>query len=188
MATNNKPRIVDIIHSKNIYIGDAQAPVTLVMFGDYECEACAKANELVKKLLVAFEGKLKFNFRHFPLTRVHQRAMKAAEAAVAAAQVGKFAEMHEMLFQNRRNLGVTSLKLYSREVGIANKRFLDMLVNGVYGWEVRSDLLEGVDRGVRVVPAFFINDQRYNGPLRLAEMRKGVEQALGGENAEKKIA
>jgi len=188
MATNNKPKIVEIIHSKNIYIGDPQAPVTLVMFGDYECETCAKANEIVKKLLATFEGKLKFNFRHFPLTRVHQRAMKAAEAAVAAAQVGKFNEMHNVLFQNRRNLGVTSLKLYSIEVGIANKRFLDTLVNGTYGWEVRNDLLEGLDKGVREIPAFFINGKRYNGPARFAELKKAIEEALGKENAEKKIA
>jgi protein-disulfide isomerase len=53
-------------------------------FGEYENEDCAKANEVVKQVLQDYEGKVKFNFRHFPLTRIHQRSMKAAEAAVAA--------------------------------------------------------------------------------------------------------
>jgi protein-disulfide isomerase len=59
-------------------------------FGEYENEDCAKANEVVKQLLEEYEGKIRFNFRHFPLTLVHQRSMKASEAAVAAGQEGKF--------------------------------------------------------------------------------------------------
>ena len=88
---------------------------------------CAKANEVVKKLIKQFEGDLKFNFRHFPLTQIHQRSQKAAEAAVGAAQEGKFWEMHNMLFENRKNLGTISLKMYSREAGISNKKFLELL-------------------------------------------------------------
>jgi protein-disulfide isomerase len=158
-----KTKSGDIILSKNVWIGPSDAPVSLVEFGDYQSEDCAKAHEIVNRLLTAFEGKLKFNFRHFPLSRVHQSAMKAAEAAVAAAQEGKFWEMHDILFKNRRQLGTISLKSYARQIGITDKRFLDNLMNSTYSWQVRDDLLEGLQRGVREVPSYFINGIIYTG-------------------------
>ena len=80
-------------------------------FGDYESEECAKANEVVKKLLEEHKDIMKFNFRHFPLTKVHQRSQKAAEAAISAAQIGKFWDMHVALFANRRNRECFMVKL-----------------------------------------------------------------------------
>src|SRR4029077_6712851 len=135
-----KKETVEIIEPKDVFVGNDNALVTLMEFGEYENEDCAKANEVVKQLLEEFDGKIRFNFRHFPLTRIHQRSLKASESAVAAAQVGKFWEMHNVLFDNRRNLGTVSLKLHSREAGINNKKFLEELVNGTYGWQVQDDL------------------------------------------------
>lgn len=173
-----KAKTVEIIPTKNIWVGSKDAQVSLVEFGDYESEACAKANEVVKKLLKHFEGELKFNFRHFPLTQIHQRAQKAAEAAVGAAQEGKFWEMHNILFEHRKNLGTVSLKLYSREAGISNKKFLDTLVNSTYSWEVRNDLLEGLSKGVRDVPTFFINGQLVEGKPTFENLKNAIETEL----------
>jgi protein-disulfide isomerase len=169
---------IEIIPTKEVFVGDPKAPVTLMEYGDYESEACAKVNEVVEKLLKEFDGKLKFNFRHFPLTRIHQHAMKAAEASLGAAQEGKFWEMHGMLFAHRRRLGAISLREYAKDVGVVNKKFLDNLVNSTYGWQVRSDLLEGLDKGIRDVPAFFINDQLFTGKPTFENLRKGIEEAL----------
>ncbi|MBK7562753.1 MAG: thioredoxin domain-containing protein [Chitinophagaceae bacterium] len=149
---------VIIIEPREMFVGNIDAPVTLMEFGEYESEECAKVNEVVKQLLEEYEGKIRFQFRHFPLTLIHQRSLKASESAVAAGQEGKFWEMHNVLFSNRRNLGTTSLKLHSKEAGVHNKKFLDELVNGVYGWQVQDDLKEGINRGVKEIPAFFIND------------------------------
>src|SRR4051812_28179101 len=101
-----------IIGPKEIFVGNPAAMVTLMEFADYEAEATAKAHTVVKEILQTFDGKLRFNFRHFPLRHKHQKAQKAAEASVAAAQEGKFWEMHEILLQHRRNLGTISLKSY----------------------------------------------------------------------------
>ena len=177
MATKAKV-IVEVIPPKEIITGNPDAPVMLTEFGDYESEACAKANEIVKQLLEKFEGKLKFNFRHFPLTQVYQRSMKAAEAAVAASQEGKFWPMHNLLFAQRRNLGLTSLKVHSKEAGVTNKKFLEELMNSTYGWHVRNDLLEGLDLGVRDVPTFFINGELFVGKPTLDNLSKGIEAAL----------
>lgn len=178
MAINNRPKVIDIISPKEIWQGPAGAPVKLVEFGDYESEDCAKAHEVVKKLLNAYGDQLKFNFRHFPLTQIHQRAHKAAEAAVGAVQAGKFWEMHDTLFRNRKHLGQVSLKEYSREVGISDKHFLTRLIDSFYGWTVRADLMDGLALGVRDVPCFFINDQLYTGRPSFDGLSKAIDEAL----------
>ena len=170
--------LIVIIPTKDVFVGDPNAPVTLMEYGDYESEACAKVNEVVEKLLEQFPGKVRFNFRHFPLTKIHQHAMKAAEASLGAAQEGKFWEMHSMLFAHRRRLGAISLREYAKDVGVVNKKFLDNLVNSTYGWQVRSDLLEGLNKGVRDVPAFFINGVLFTGKPTFDNLRKGIEAAL----------
>ena len=167
-----------IIEPREVFVGKKDAPVTLIEFGEYENEECAKVNEIVKQLLEEFDGKIKFQFRHFPLTLIHQRSLKASESAIAAAQEGKFWEMHNVLFNNRRNLGTTSLKLYSKEAGVKNKKFLDDLVNGVYGWQVQDDLKEGHSRGVKELPAFFINDTPFNGKPTFANLSAAIKNAL----------
>jgi protein-disulfide isomerase len=173
-----KKEVVEIIEPKDVFVGNKDAAVTLEEFGEYESEICAKANEVVKQLLEEFEGKIRFNFRHFPMTNIHQRSLKAGEAAVATAQDGKFWEMHNILFANRRNLGTTSLKLHSREAGVNNKRFLDELVNATYGWQVQGDIREGINRGVKDVPTFFINGERYTGKHNFDEMSKALDLVI----------
>ncbi|MCX6316678.1 MAG: thioredoxin domain-containing protein [Bacteroidetes bacterium] len=169
---------VVIIEPKDIYVGDTNAPVTLTEFGEYENEECARVNEVVKQILEEFEGKVRFQFRHFPLTLIHQRSLKASESAVAAGQEGKFWEMHNVLFANRRNLGTTSLKLYSKEAGVKNKKFLDDLVNGLYGWQVQDDIKEGHNRGVKEIPAFFVNDVPVTVKPTFANLSAAIESAL----------
>lgn len=168
----------EIIEPRNIWVGSPDAPVALVQYGDYQSEACARAHKTVKKLLELYEGKIRFNYRHFPLTQVHQHAQKAAEASVGAAQEGKFWEMHDLLFNNQRRLGAASLKGYAREAGVMDKNFLPKLVDSAYGWTVRADLLEGLHIGVRDVPSFFINDQPYSGKPTLEGLCKAIDEAL----------
>ncbi len=155
-----KPKeVVEIIEPKKIIVGNKQAPITIMQFGDYESEECAKANEVVAALLETYPDKVNFNFRHFPLLKIHQKAHKAAEAAICAAQESpeRFWELHKELFKNRKNLGTISLKSYAKEVGTTNKKFLEELINGMYGWNVQDDLRDGMKMGVTTVPAFFIN-------------------------------
>lgn len=178
MSIKSKNNNNEIILSKNIWLGDADAPVTIVEFGDYQSEQCARAHGVVKQLLHSYDDKIRFNFRHFPLSQVHQYSMKAAEAAVAAAREGKFWEMHDVLFENRRQLGTISLKSYAREIGITDKRFLDNLVNSVYSWPVRDDLLEGLQKGVREVPTFFINGCKFLEEPTLKNLTRAVKEVL----------
>ena len=173
-----KQEVPEVIEPKDIFTGEENAPITITEYGDYESDECLKANEVVKELLELFPGKIKFIFRHFPLLQFHQKAHKAAEAAIAAGQEGRFWQMHQAIFQNRRNLGVTSLKLYAREAGVKNKKFLDELINGTYGWYVHGDLVEGKSLGVTTIPAFFINQVRFEKEPTLKNMKSHIESLL----------
>ncbi len=169
---------VEVIEPKDVFVGNKNAAVTLMQFGEYESDECAKANEIVKKLLEVFDGKIRFNFRHFPLTKIHQRSQKAGEAAVAAAQDGMFWEMHNALFENRRNLGTTSLKLHAKDAGVNRKQLLEELVNSTYGWHIHDDIQFGKKMGVTEIPAFFINGEKFTGKPTFENLSKEIEAAL----------
>ena len=156
-----KIELPEVIPSKKIFVGNASAPITLLEFGDYESEACAKAHEAVKAILEAFPNDVKFIFRHFPLLKIHQKAHKAAEASLAAAQEGRFWEMHNELFANRHSLGVISLKSHARDAGVKSKKILDDLINSYFGLYVQDDLKDGMKMGVTDVPGFFINGKKF---------------------------
>ena len=173
-----KKEEIPVIEPKDIIIGNADAPVTLTEFIDYESEKCAQVHEVVKEMMQTFNGKVNFNFRHFPLVKIHQRAHKAAEAAIGAAQEGKFLEMHEMLLKNRRHLGTITLKSYAKEIGCTNKSFLNDLINSKYGWFVQDDLKHGIDLGVRDVPAFFINGEKLEGNITAKSLTEFIKDAL----------
>lgn len=185
-----KAEVVEVIPSSKIFTGNPDAAVTLMEFGDYESTECAEANEVVKALLEAFPNDVKFVFRHFPLVKFHQKAHKAAEASLAAAQEGKFWEMHNELFANRYSLGVISLKSHARDAGVKSKKFLDELLNSHYGLYVQDDLHEGLDLGVTSIPAFFINGKRFAGEPTLPALKAAIEQELQKNTAKsrKKVA
>jgi len=181
MATSKQK---DILEPEEVFIGSSNAPVTITFYVDYESLACSHANEVIKKVYEDANGDIRLNIRHFPLSNKHQKAMKAAEAAVAAAQEGKLWEMHNILFARRKHLGLISLKTYAKEAGLTNKRFLDEMVNGRYAWQVRGDLMDAVQKGIRDVPAILVNNHLFQEELTEENLKKFIEDVLkvGREN------
>jgi protein-disulfide isomerase len=170
--------IIPVIPSKQIIVGDPAAKVKLVLFSDYESEGSAQATLVIKDQLEQYEGKINLVVRHFPLTKVHQKAHKAAEAAIGAGQEGKFWEMHQLLYKHRRNLGVISLKSYAREVGVKDKRFLDHLINSDWGIYVQDDLKEGIDLGIKEIPVLFINGEWFEKEITLKNVKTAIDALL----------
>ncbi len=147
------------------YEGDEDAPVTVVVFDDFQCPFCGKFfRETLPKLRSDYidTGKVKFVFKHFPLS-FHQYAEKAAEAAKCAEEQGKFWEMHDKLYENQDALDVDSLKSYAADLGLDTEQFNDCLDSGKYADDVQSDFNEGVDLGVSGTPTFFINGEKLVG-------------------------
>lgn len=143
--------------------GPANAPVTLVEYGDYECPACGQAYWIIKKLQQALAGRLRLVFRNFPLTNIHPHAERAAEAAEAAGAQRKFWEMHDALFENQNALEEEDLAEYANDVGLDVDRLLAEIDGGTYSGRVREDFQSGVRSGVNGTPTFFINGVRYDG-------------------------
>ena len=110
--------------------GPAEAAVTLVEYGDYECPYCGAAYPIVKDLQARMGDKLRFVFRNFPISTSHPHAEQAAEAAEAGAAQGRFWEMHDTLFEHQEALEDDDLLLYAVEIGIDAGRCADEQIGG----------------------------------------------------------
>ena len=143
--------------------GPADAPVTLVEYGDYECSYCGMAQPIVKRVQKALGDQLRFVFRNFPLAEAHPHARLAAQAAEAAAAQGRFWEMHDMLFEHQDALEPPDILGYAKSLGLDVERFAHELQAGLYNKKPRDDFRSGVRSGVNGTPTFFINGARYEG-------------------------
>jgi protein-disulfide isomerase len=121
--------------------GPAHAPITLVEYGDYECPHCALADPIVNQVQLSFSGRIRFAFRHFPLTEVHPHAEIAAENAEFAGAAGLFWDMHDALFQNQNRLSVTTIFLIGEELGLPETGLRNALETGQYRNKVRGDFM-----------------------------------------------
>jgi protein-disulfide isomerase len=137
--------------------GPADAPVTIVEFADFECPFCGGLFSTLKTIELAYPGKVRFVYRHFPLTKIHPYAQKAAEAAVCAGEQGRFWEMHDSLFRSQRDLGVESLKRRAKELGVDAAAFDVCLDSGRTAARIKEDVSDAAKAGVRGTPTLFIN-------------------------------
>jgi protein-disulfide isomerase len=143
--------------------GPMDAPAKLVEYGDYECPYCAAAHQVVKAVQERLHDDVCFVFRQFPLSDMHPHAEKAAEAAEAAGEQGKFWEMHDILYENQESLEEGDILEYAGGIGLDVSRFLAVLREGEPARRVREDFISGIQSGVGGTPSFFINGVLYEG-------------------------
>ncbi|HEU4628608.1 MAG TPA: thioredoxin domain-containing protein [Gemmatimonadaceae bacterium] len=144
--------------------GPADAPVTLVEYGDFECPYCGMAYPIVKAIQRQLGPRLRFVFRNFPLKESHPHALHAAQAAEAAAAQGAFWGMHDALYEHQHALADADLLRYADALGLDVDRVAHELQEGTYARAVRDDFRSGVRSGVNGTPTFFVNGERYDGP------------------------
>jgi protein-disulfide isomerase len=159
-------------------LGPANAPVTLVEYGDYECPHCGAAHPIVKLVLEQFGDSMRFVFRHFPLSQIHPNARPAAESAEFAGAHGRFWETHDGIYENQDRLGLPLLFALASALGLSEAELREALVNGTYTDKVKSDFLGGVRSGVNGTPSFFINGQRHDGSYAFGDLVSAVEANL----------
>src|SRR5215217_7557959 len=152
--------------------GEANAPVTIVEFTDFQCPACAAMHPVLEEVLKSYGNKVRFVVRDFPLSQ-HEFARTAAEAANAANAQGKFFEYITVLFKNQKALDTPSLKKYATELGLDRARFDAALDRGVYATEVEKDVADGEIYGVGSTPTIFVNGVQ----LRVLSA-EGLKQAI----------
>jgi len=144
--------------------GPENAALTILEYGDYQCPYCAEAHETIRYLQENLADQLRFIYRHFPLTEIHDFAQRAAEAAEAAGAQGEFWAMHDMLFENQDALDNDALAEYAEVVGLDVARFKNDLKSGTYLPVVQEQMEAGKRDGVDGTPTFFVNGARYGGP------------------------
>ena len=164
--------------SSEPYFGTPEARIQIVIYGDYEDDKTRTAFTEIEKLLNLYPDDTWVIWRHFPLTNIHQKALKAAELAVAAHEKGKFREIHKLLLGNPGQLGLSSLIGYAREVEIYDTALYNALTNNKYAWNVRDIMSKGAESGVKSLPAVFINGQQFTGTPTFANLRKQAEKLM----------
>ncbi len=157
--------------------GPADAPVTLVEYGDYECPYCGLAEVIVRELLDSFGDDLRYVWRNLPLNDVHPNAQMAAEAAEAAGPQGKFWEMHDKLIAHQDELAPGDLRRYAEELGLDLDRFWDDVRSRRFAGHVADDVATADASGVAGTPTFFINGKRHNGAYDVDILSREVRAA-----------
>jgi Na+/H+ antiporter NhaA len=156
--------------------GPADAPVTVVEYGDFECPYCGEAEPVVRQLLSGF-GDVRYVWRHLPLNDVHPYAHLAAEASEAAAAQGKFWEMHDLLLEHQGAVRVPHLIQYAEDIGLDVKHFGDDLRRHTGVARMTEDVDSADLSGVAGTPTFFINGRRHQGAYDINSLSAAVKAA-----------
>lgn len=170
-----KPPVTPEDHAQ----GAEDAEVTLVEYGDYECPHCGHAYPIVKRVQKHFGKRLRFVFRNFPLSEMHPNAESAAETAEFAGTLGKFWEMHDLLFENQERLGGPLYAELAQKLALSPTALRQALEEGKYESRVRADFSSGVRSGVNGTPTFFINGKRHDGPFDYESLLRAFQEAVG---------
>jgi Na+/H+ antiporter NhaA/protein-disulfide isomerase len=156
--------------------GPADAPVTLLEYGDLECPFCGQAEPVIRELL-AGSGDLRYVWRHLPLNDVHPRAQVAAEATELAAAEGRFWEMHDLLLAHQDELRPQDLVRHAAELGLDTERFAEDLRRHTTAGRVAEDVDSADLSNVTGTPTFFINGIRHQGAYDIESLRAAVHLA-----------
>lgn len=160
-------------------LGPQDAPVTLLEYGDLECPYCGRAHPEVKAVLAAYPDRVRFVFRHFPITSLHPHAQAAALATEAAGAQGKFWEMHDLVLTHQQHLADDDLRRYAEQIGLDAALFERDLAEQRYAAQVKQDFRNGANDGVNGTPTFFLNGLRYDGPRDRDALSDAIDELLG---------
>ncbi len=169
-------KLVDITNAP-IVVGDANAPVTIVEFTDFECPFCSRANTTVHELIANNPGKAKLVFRAYPLP-FHQHAKLAHQAAEAAKLQGKFVEYYDKLFANQKALDRDSLIGYAKELGLDEAKFVADMDSEAVIKAVEADAAMGSKAGVNGTPHFLLNGRILSGAQPLPAFQKALDEEV----------
>lgn len=178
MVAPMRTRLAMPVAKRDHLLGPNDAPVTLVEYGDYECPYCAAAHVIVKTIQEIIPNDFLYVFRHFPLSQEHPHAKLAAEAAEAAGAQDRFWQMHDLLFENQRELDELHLVGFAEALGLDVDRFVRDLQAGTYSARVYEDFMSGLRSGVNGTPTFFINGYRHDGSWQTDALLKAIEREV----------
>ncbi|MCC7025062.1 MAG: DsbA family protein [Thermomicrobiales bacterium] len=176
-GTYTEPTLTVPVNDDDWTIGPADARVTFLEYGDFECPHCGHMEPILRELRRMAGDGMRFAWRQFPLTSSHPYAEIAAEASEAAGAQGAFWPMHDTLLANQQALAPEDLVAYAGQLGLDARAVATALAEHTYEPNVREDFMSGVRSGVSGTPTFFINGARYDGDYELDALARAVQRA-----------
>lgn len=173
-----KKHVWEALDRTDHILGPAEARVTVVEYGDFECPSCLQAYPAVKIMLGHFGDGVRFAFRHFPLVEVHPHAEMAAEAAEIAGGQKKFWQMHDLLFENQRHLKAGNLRQYAQQLEMNLDRYDWKMKEHVYLQRIQEHVRSGERSGVRATPTFFVNGEITDVSFGMERLEEAIGRAV----------
>lgn len=164
MDTTDRARMVEPIDEHVDHVRGEAGAAVILEYGDYECPYSRQAFRSIQQVERELSGRVRFAFRHFPLTQIHPHALAASASAEAAARQGRFWEMHELLFHRQKALEDDDLRSYADEIGLDLARFDRDRADSDVMARIARDVASGEATGVvRSTPTLFIDGVLYQG-------------------------
>lgn len=163
--------------------GEGSSGVTVIEYGDFECDACYRYYPIFKQLKEKHQDRVTFQFRHFPIVSAHPNAMAAHRAAEAAGRQGKFWEMHDLLYERQKtwtgsNSAAKQFEDYATELGLDIEKFKTDTSSTSAGADVQADFKAGEAAGVQGTPTFFIDGKKIETPNSIEAFEQLIEDAV----------
>lgn len=169
------PVKIDIAHSP--VKGSAEAPITIVEFSEFQCPFCLKVQPTLKRIEKEYGDKVNLVFKHLPLP-FHQNARSAAQASIAAQKQGKFWEMHDLLFENQRNLKKEEYFKFAQQLGLDMEEFKADYESPETAKMIDQDKALAEKLGVRGTPGYFINGVQLRGAQPYPKFKEIIDRWL----------
>ena len=158
-------------------IGPKDAPVTVVEFSDFQCPFCGRVVGTMKQIEKEYGDKVRIVFKHLPLA-MHTKAPQAHAASQAAANQGKFWEMHDLIFSNQREMSEEKYVEYAKQLGLDVDQFKKDMADPATKRRVDADVAEAGRLGVTGTPGFFINGKFTSGAKPFSEFKRIIDEQL----------
>jgi protein-disulfide isomerase len=159
-------------------LGNRDAAVTLLEYGDYECPYCAAAAPVLRHVVEDSDGLVRLVFRNFPIADRHPYALTAALAAEAAGAQGGFWEMNELIFARQQRLDDAALRAYADELGLDGSLVVGEPAQA-FADKVEADFAAGLDAGVGGTPTVFIDGRLWSGRVEAGALRRAIGMSNG---------
>ncbi|MAG30593.1 MAG: hypothetical protein CL908_06820 [Deltaproteobacteria bacterium] len=157
--------------------GDDDAIVTIVEWSDFQCPFCNRVAPTIAQIHQEYGERVRIAFKHLPLS-IHAQAPAAHAAAEAAHRQGKFWEMHDLIFENQRNLSVATFEGYAEKLGLDLDRYRRDVGDAAVKKRIDEDMKQASKLGVTGTPAFFINGRFLSGAQPFANFKRLIDEAL----------
>jgi protein-disulfide isomerase len=170
-------KVYEVAVGKSPAKGPANAPVTIVEFSDFQCPYCSRVGPTLQKVLEDYPKDVRVVYKHYPLS-FHKQALPAAKASAAAGRQGKFWEMHDLLFQNQRELNEAAFKGYAQQLGLDVAQFEKDYASPGVAQEVEADMTLARSLGVTGTPGFFVNGRFLSGAQPYSAFKTKIDAEL----------